>query len=150
MHFQHLLVPVDFSEPSMRALRLAVKLARHGRARLTLLHVIPPQVTAIAADVPGWSAFDPELLVRYQQELESTSKYDLGKRGKEEIPEDVAWTAEVVTGVVDASIVEITKERGCDLVVMGTVGRTGLPHLLLGSVAERVMARAPVPVLVTH
>lgn len=150
MHFTHILVPTDFSEPSVRALRLAVKMARHGRARLTLLHVVPPQVSALAAEVPGWTAFDPELVNRWQQELEANAQHELQRIGKDEIPDDVAWTAEVISGTVENVVVERCSALGCDLVTLGTVGRTGLPHLLLGSVAERVMARAPVPVLVTH
>ncbi len=150
MQFNHILVPLDFSEPSLRALRLAVRLARHGRARLTLLHVVPPQVSALAAEVPGWTAFDPELVNRWQQELEANAQHELGRAAKEEVPDDVTWAAEVVSGIVENVVVERCSALGCDLISMGTLGRTGLPHLLLGSVAERVMARAPVPVLVTH
>lgn len=150
MNFTHILVPTDLSEPSLRALRLAVKMARHGRARLTLVHVVPPQVSALAAEVPGWTAFDPELVNRWQQELEANAQHELQRIGKEEIPDDVPWVTEVVSGTVENVIVERCTALGCDLVTMGTVGRTGLPHLLLGSVAERVMARSPVPVLVTH
>jgi len=150
MNFSHLLVPVDFSAPSVRALRLAVKLARHGRARITVVHVVAPPVAPLAADISGWAALDTDLMIRYQAEIEGNAAHQLRRVAGEEIPEDVTWSTLVRPGTIEEVILEATKEIGADLIVIGTVGRTGLPHLLLGSVTERVVARASVPVLVTH
>lgn len=150
MPFRHVLVPVDFSEPSLHALRQAIALARHGRAKVTVLHALLPHVSALAADVPGWAAFDPELIMRYQQELETEARHALERTVKEEVPADVECELAVVTGPVADTVNEEAKSRGADLICIGTTGRTGLPHLLLGSVAERVVARARVPVLVCH
>ncbi len=58
-----------------------------------------------------------------------------------------AWEADVATGSPAETIVRIAQERGADLIVMGTQGRTGLSHVLLGSVAEKVVRLAPCPVL---
>jgi nucleotide-binding universal stress UspA family protein len=58
-----------------------------------------------------------------------------------------AWEAEVATGSPAETIVRVAHMRGADLIVMGTHGRTGLPHVLLGSVAEKVVRLAPCPVL---
>ena len=150
MPFRHILVPLDFSEPALRALRTAVGMARHGKARLTLLHAIIPHVSALAADVPGWAAFDPDLIQRYQQELETAAKHALERAARDEIPDDVPFELAVITGPVADTVNDQAKRRGADLICLGTTGRTGLPHLLLGSVAGRVVARAPVPVLVCH
>ncbi len=150
MSFKHIVVPIDFSKPSLHALRTAIGLARHGKARITLVHVILPHVSALAADVPGWAAFDPELILRYQQELETEARHGLERTAKEEVPEDVPYEIVVVTGPIADSVNDEVKSRQADLICIGTTGRTGLPHLLLGSVAERVVAHAPVPVLVVH
>ena len=60
---------------------------------------------------------------------------------------EVTWEAEVASGPAAETIVQIAQERAADLIVMGTHGRTGLRHLLLGSVAEKVVRLAPCPVL---
>lgn len=150
MAFSHVLVPVDFSEPSLHAVRLAVKMARNGAAKITFAHVILPHVSALAADAPGWAAFDPDLVVRYQQELENEARHALERVKKEEVPTDVSVDVVVVTGPIADRLNDLVAERGADLICVGTTGRTGLAHLFLGSVAERVVATAKVPVLVTH
>jgi nucleotide-binding universal stress UspA family protein len=138
MHLHHMLIPLDFSPDAERALDYAIKLAQRFQARLTLLHVVhlPP-----IADV-NLAAYIGEVEAGAQQEMETYQK-----RVQEA---GVAETIRIVHGVPFQEIIDIAKDIQADLIIMGTHGRTGVPHLLLGSVAERVVRLAPCPVLVTR
>jgi len=140
--FRRILVPHDFSVHATAALKVASELAaRHG-GRLTVLHVLTPFYTG-----PGFPSREeiawapgPELLVGLRQQLEMLVDEALG-RGPRRPP----VRCRVVTGDAMRAIVDAA--RRSDSIVMATVGRTGLAHLLLGSVAEKVVRHAPVPVL---
>lgn len=142
--FNRILVPTDFSEPSDAALNYARALATKFGASLHLLHVIEPGYATgafsneayIAVEAPG--AY--EMLVK-----EAQSKF-----APRVFPSDRTrhgMTTEVMTGIGAATIVEYAADQDIDLIVMGTHGRTGLAHLLMGSVAEHVVRTAPCPVL---
>lgn len=132
--FTHVLHPTDFSEPSQAACEKAVDLARQCGAKLTVLHVYAnPLMAEGFAYVP-----DP------RPELEEK----LSHVANEELP--IAVERELRVGVPAQEIVEFAREHNCDLIVMGTHGRTGLSHLLMGSVAENVVRRAPCPVMVVR
>ncbi|HEY7956476.1 MAG TPA: universal stress protein [Polyangia bacterium] len=135
-----ILVPTDFSEPSERALEVAIELARRFGARLFLFHayVAPSYVFP-----EGLEPTTPELV----EQLERTMRAELELRAVRVRTAGV--TAEVGTGVGphDQEICRRARELGADLIVMGTHGRTGIRHALLGSVAEKVVRRAPCPVL---
>jgi nucleotide-binding universal stress UspA family protein len=134
--FKHILVPTDFSEPSERALGLAVALAGPFDARLTLLHVWTIPNTGYA-EALSWPIDDMERVARtaLDDALESTVK------------QHPATEAVLLEGKEWKQILEVVKQRGCDLVVMGTHGRRGLPRFVLGSVAEKVVRLSPVPVI---
>ena len=137
--FRRILVPHDFSDHAARALALAVDLAvKHG-GRLTVLHAVAPVYTDVALAAGGAFWAPPgELLQKLQQRLESLVARATRRRR-------VRTECRVVMG---RPFVEINAAaRRADVIVMGTSGRTGLSHVLLGSVAERVVRRAPVPVL---
>jgi universal stress protein A len=159
MAFRHLLVPTDFSEPANHALRYAVEEARLHQAKITLVHVLPPDartrvhyVTGAPFEtaqggfdpVVGGSALlsEPAVVRRDQGEEALTQLRDLVATAVQG-PSDIA----VATGHPADAIVRIAQERSVDLIVMSTHGRTGLPHVLLGSVAEKVVRLAPCPVL---
>lgn len=142
--FRHILVPIDFSEPSKLALRLAVTLARATRGQITVLHV----GTEPGAYVAGPEI--PPLLVTQYEELAASERREAEKLAGEEIPPDVSWRVELRDGYPPATILAEAEASGCDLIVMGTHGRTGLGRVLLGSVTERVLHGAKVPVLVTR
>ena len=134
--FRSILVPHDFSPPATRALRLAADLAS-PRSRIVLLHVvIPYPVMGIA---PGEVPYvPPETLVTdAKQRLETLARRAFGRRRRLE--------TRVVVGDPATSIVEAARRASC--VVMATRGRTGLAHLLIGSVAEKVVRHSPRPVL---
>jgi nucleotide-binding universal stress UspA family protein len=134
-----ILCPVDFSDFSRHALDYAVAIARRHQARLTALYVVPPVQTAYAA--PGVGAYVPYVytaddLKEFQQTLERFVA-DAG----------YPVTAISVEAVVVNGILQRAADLPADLIVMGTHGRSGFDRLLLGSVAERVLAKASCPVL---
>ena len=125
----------DFSERSDFALRLACALARHYGARLVILHVAEPP-TAVAAE--GVLMLPPTI------DLEP-----LRERLQQLRPEDPKILVEhrLVQGGAAEEILQAAQECKCDLIVMGTHGRTGLGRLLMGSVAEQVVRKAACPVV---
>src|SRR5215831_3882714 len=134
--FRSILVPHDFSPSAIRALRLAADLAS-ARSRIVVLHVvIPYPVTGVTpVEVPFVS---PETLVAdAKRRLETVVRRIFGRRRRLETRVVVGDPA---TRILDAA-------RGATCVVMATRGRTGLAHLLIGSVAEKVVRHSPRPVL---
>jgi nucleotide-binding universal stress UspA family protein len=135
-----ILHPTDFSSPAQAALDLAADLARQYGAALLILHVAdtlgPEKLTFAEAA----TELEPE---SYRQHLER----DL--RELVPAPPGVSVRYLLAEGKPAKEISRIAKEQNCDLIVLGTRGRGGLEHLLLGSTAERVVHLAPCPVLVT-
>lgn len=138
-----ILVPTDLSAESRRAVDFAVLLADKFEATLELLHVweplryLPPD--AMLA-VPGWSPLSVEDFARQEarRELEELAR-SLRKEGR-------LLRTRLEVGAAAPTILDVAGEA-FDLVVMGTHGRTGLSRLVLGSVAQKVVAGAPCPVL---
>jgi nucleotide-binding universal stress UspA family protein len=139
------LVPVDFSESSGAAVRQAVRLARLWGARLDLLHV--------GETVPVPSFYDTGFLAyEYGPKFAEHTAEQLRGLVDDVVAEAPGAAPEVAAhvgvGQAPSVIVEEAKRLRSDVVVMGTRGLSGLKHLLLGSVAERVLRTAPCPVLV--
>ena len=142
---KHVLVATDFSEPSDAALNYGRELARTFAATLHVLHVAD-NVT-LQYGVEGYSTLLPEM----QEDVEAAARKQLDGLITEE--DRVALQAKpvVVTAVAKAAaIVDYASEHAIDLIVMGTHGRGAISHLLMGSVAERVVRTAPCPVLTVH
>ena len=139
----HLLVPTDFSPYAERALDYAIALASALRARVTLLHVISALYWA-TGDLPG------ALSAAVLEELEAVARQSLKQALQRVRDAGLDGEAMVVHGSPFECIVAAARDQGIDLIVMGSHGRTGLRHVLLGSVAERVVRLAPCPVLVTR
>jgi nucleotide-binding universal stress UspA family protein len=127
MLHQTILHPTDFSERSGYAFRLACSLARDRGARLIVLHVMP---------VP---------LVQEKRFYQEEMSAELNRLRAPDSQIQVEHRLE--QGDPATQILRIAQETGCDLVVMGTHGRTGLDRLLMGSVAEEVVRRAACPVV---
>lgn len=139
MTISRILVPMDFSDDSEAALRFARDLARRYDATIHLLHVVEnPLATGV------WSA---ELYTSEIAGLQLNLVRDAKARLEKSVPEGTAMSTEVRVGKAANEILNVARERGVDLIVMGTHGRTGLALLILGSVAERVVRMAPCPVL---
>jgi nucleotide-binding universal stress UspA family protein len=143
VHFSHgkWIVAIDFSRTSRGALRTARDLARACDGKLLPLHVVP--------EPPGMEpASDADPLRRAQAaqlpEAQARAK-DLAALVREELGEEIA--VEVAIGEPAEAISIAAETLGASMIVMGTKGRTGLAHLLLGSTAERVLRRSHVPIL---
>jgi universal stress protein A len=127
---KQILVPIDWSKPSNRAFELAKSLAEKHDAQLLLLYVVP--VPSLMYGPPSES-----YLEHVQNELCRIRPNDPKIRVKHLIAE----------GNPAAAILRAAKDNDCDLIVMGTHGRTGLSRFLMGSVAEEVICKAPCSVL---
>jgi universal stress protein A len=136
MNLQRILFPTDFSLQSQPALELATALAREAGAKLLIVHVQEPPIELVAEGAYGFSELHPD-----KQAIEAQLK--------QIVPADAAVPYEhhVLFGSPAAEIVQLAKHENVDLIVMSTHGRTGLMHLLMGSVAEAVLRRAPCPVI---
>jgi universal stress protein A len=137
-----ILCPIDFSETSRVALQEAAGLAQRFGAELTLLHVHEPPGPASETLVSP-----PELFEQAVREMER--KLASWKAEAERLSSTTVHTA-VVSGPVAAETLRFARENGFDLLVMGTHGRSGLRHLVIGSVAEKVIREAHCPVLVVR
>ena len=140
--FTRILVPTDFSAPSNAALTLAKRMAAMSGASLHLLHVLDDTLTTAAATV-GVYAPTAELRERWLEGAQTLLSTQLTS----EEQETFRSTEVVMFGTPARTIVEHAKATGIDLIVMGTHGRGAVEHILMGSVAERVVRSAACPVL---
>ena len=142
---KRLLVPVDFSEPSNKALECAARFAQQFGADITVVHVMDPiqyprdwdYLPLVGANGQK-SAVEKELRQRLQELAQQTLNPLLPA------------TTFVRAGTPWNEIAILAKEKKADLIVIGTHGRTGLKHALMGSTAERVVRHAPCAVLVAR
>jgi nucleotide-binding universal stress UspA family protein len=140
---KRILVPTDFSEPSKAAMDYAAKLGRSLGSQLTFLFVVEPVYLAVPGDM-----YAPiprvDMLLMEQQRL---AREQLAKLSRQLQKKGLKCRAVLATGSVYQNIADTARKTKADLIVIGTHGRTGLSHVLLGSVAERVVQTAPCPVL---
>lgn len=134
MEIHTILQPTDFSEHGKGAFDLACSLANDHKARLLVLHIYHPQAEHEELTKEG----RPE---KYQDHLWNTLRKLRPSRP------DVSVEYLLIQGKPAAEIVRAAKDNHCDVIVMGTHGRTGLKRALMGSVAEHVVREAPCPVL---
>jgi nucleotide-binding universal stress UspA family protein len=157
MDVQKILVPIDYSENSQRALQWGASLAEKYGGKLLLLHVIPkaaeevfPECGSFGSPASSFSEVKTPDTQSFRQPLiidlvdtAHTELHDFAEKNLTDIaPEQVV----VAVGRPPEEILRVAREEKVDLVVMGTHGRTGVRHLLLGSVAEAVTRHAPCPV----
>jgi nucleotide-binding universal stress UspA family protein len=136
-HFKTILHPTDFSQSASEALRIACSLASQHAAKLILLHVAQRPVSSVAGmSVPppppptvDWSGLRAEL------------------HALVEGIKNVSVETRLLEGEPASSIVDLARDVGADLIVIGSHGRTGLSRVLMGSVAEHVVRKAGCPVL---
>ena len=139
---RRIVVPIDFSPESKKALQYASKLASQFGAALKLLHVV--ETAPFINDLPN------VVLTRSDQEIAKESKVRLQALAKDEIDELIPVQSRVRIGKPYHEIVSFAKVADADLIVIPTHGYTGLKHTLLGSTAERVVRHATCPVLVVR
>lgn len=136
-----ILCPTDFSEVSVRAETYAAALARHYDATLHLLHVDPPlPLMAPYGEVP--------VDIRLFEEQRAQAEADLAAAKARAQAAGATVETSLRGGHAAREVLEVAREQAADLVVLGTHGRGGVEHLLLGSVAEKVLRKARCPVLV--
>ena len=137
--FKHILIPTDFSTGSRLAVDYGLSLARRLGASVHLVHVVEdPSVAGLFTE-----AYVDMSLIRKERRCDARHRMN-GLLGQLHA---VRLTDEIASGPVAETIAAIAADRGADFIVMGTHGRTGLAHVLVGSVAERVIRIAGCPVL---
>lgn len=140
--YKQMLVPVDGSVPSNRALEEALKLAKEQGARVRLIHVLEPLHNLA---IEGYGDLDGAVRAEAERVLAEAAA-----RAQAAGVEASTTLVEAGGRRVAAAIADEAARWGADLIVMGTHGHRGFEHLVLGSVAEGVMRRATVPVLLVR
>jgi nucleotide-binding universal stress UspA family protein len=138
--FQKIIVPVDFSDHSSRALDVAIELAQKFGGRLHLIHAYPIHpllLTPYGMNVP----------VDFEREFRRAADQQMAACAERARKAGVAVETTCTPDSPSEAIVRCAEKIGADLIVMGTRGLTGLKHVVLGSVAERTLRMAPCPVL---
>ncbi len=145
MTVQHILVPLDFSEFSNKALDYALDIAEKFQSQITLFHAI----VLFQDDVD-----EEQRLQEYENWIkrrEQTIHHQMDHSLQKVKQRGITVSSLIRRGVNAADVIlDYLSENSCDLVIMGTHGRTGLKHFLLGSVAEKIVRLSPVPVMTIH
>lgn len=143
LRIKSILVPLDFSPSSKKALDYAVLVARQFKAKLTFLHVVEPAGTPDFAASFSLVMEDDKLMVAAKKELENVMV-------AAQVPRGLVEKILVRFGRSFHEITEAARTRKADLIIISTHGYTGLKHALLGSTTERVVRHASCPVLVVR
>jgi universal stress protein A len=140
---KHILVPIDFSENSKKALRYAVPLAEQFGAVITLINIIEPTV------FPSDFGFGQMSFPDVEQELIHKAEEELQAIG-ESVTTSVTIKTIVKSGIPFVEVTNFADEKDVDLIIVATHGRTGVEHILFGSTAEKIIRKAPCPALVVR
>ncbi|MBI2571504.1 MAG: universal stress protein [Candidatus Schekmanbacteria bacterium] len=139
---ERILVPIDFSEHSYDALSYAAELAKLFQAEIRLFHAIDDAIFLVGASPYA------TLAAASHESLLEDSREALTRCQQARVPEGVKSSWDVAFGAPAEEIVRAAQVFDCQLIVISTHGHTGLAHVLLGSVAERVVRKSACPVLV--
>ena len=137
-----ILVPVDFSQCSQKALQYAIPFARQFDATLTLFNVVPGYLP-----VPEMGVVDVSLM---ETQMHQAAERELAALKQRHLADGIATECIVRIGNPYQEIVVAAKEMNMDLIILSTHGRTGLKYVFMGSTAEHVVRYAPCPVLVVR
>ncbi len=145
-----ILVPTDFSGYSDKALQQALDIAVEYKAKVYVLHVVHERIQRVLTDDYSDIAITPKEIRKYERTLVKTAKNKLTKQiGKFPQSKEVEVIPQVVSGVPAEEILRAQEEKGIDLVVIASLGRTGIARYLIGGVARNVLKGAKCPVLLT-
>jgi nucleotide-binding universal stress UspA family protein len=142
MNVKRILVPIDFSPSCEAALDTAIAFAKAAGSTIDLVHVYSLSTYDFPSMFTGYAEMMREVLEWIDERMSL-----LKKRVREA---GVECSATRIEGMPVPELLRHAKKSGAELIVMSTHGRTGLPHVVLGSVAERLVQRAPCAVLVLH
>ncbi|MCD8553559.1 universal stress protein [Seleniivibrio sp.] len=137
-----ILYPTDFSDPSAYALNYAAEMAKLFDAELELLHVMLDESQLVSFYLPQITV---QNLAKDMEDGATAKLQEFIANAK--VLEGVKYKYTMAKGIADEEIVRVAQESGTDLIVIGTHGRTGFEHVLFGSTAEKVVRKAPCPVL---
>ncbi len=144
MQFTRIMVPTDFSESAKYALPFAVDLASKYGASLHVLHVVEPIVAPVDF---AWGTYSyPDI----EKQLSGYVDESLAKIMDEQISDEITCDSTSLHGKPWREIVAHARDQQMDLIVMATHGLSGLSHALYGSTAEKVVRKAPCPVLIVR
>jgi len=138
VHLKNILVPLDFSPMSLKSLQYAIPFAQFFGARLTLLYVIEP--LTYVPELPYGIPLPPDPTAEMDSELQRIRQTM--------IPAEIGVDTVVCEDFASEGVIDVAREVNADLIITTTHGRTGLSHLLMGSTAEKIVRKAPCPVLV--
>jgi nucleotide-binding universal stress UspA family protein len=138
--YKRILIAVDFSDHSHKAVQTGGELAKQFGARVDLVH-------AFELPLPLLTPYEVALPADFIGEAREAASRELAKVKAELVAMGVQVESHLRDGAPDVAIDELAQKLGTDLIVIGTRGHTGLKHVLLGSVAERTLRHAPCPVL---
>lgn len=136
-----ILVPIDFSDYSKSALKYAVSFAKRFNAELCLIYVVEPII------YPPDFSMGQIAIPTLDLEMDKRAFEELNKLAEKEIPNELITNTIVKTGKPFIEIIETAGEEDIDLIIIATHGHTGMEHILFGSTAEKVVRKAPCPVL---
>jgi universal stress protein A len=143
VNLRKILVPLDFSAHSRKALNYAVKLAGQFGSEVTIINIVAPVIYAEGMVLPA-------AMENLDRVSEEHAQAELDKIAEEVRSHNVKCDTHVLLGHPSDEIVNYAKKHETDLLLITTHGRTGLQHFLLGSTAERILRHAPCPVMVVR
>lgn len=135
------LVPIDFSDYSKSALKYAVNFARSFSAEIILIYVVEPII------YPPDFSMGQIAMPSINTDWDKRAREELDKLAKIEITNSIKVKTTIKTGKPFVEIIETAKEEDVDLIIIATHGHSGVEHILFGSTAEKVVRKAPCPVL---
>ena len=136
-----ILVPIDFSDYSKNALKYAVNIVETFKAEMFLIYVVEPVI------YPPDFSMGQIAIPSVNTEWDERAKEELKKLAESEIPKEIKVQTIVKTGKPFIEIIDTATEKDIDLIVIATHGHSGMEHILFGSTAEKVVRKAPCPVL---
>lgn len=144
IHIRKILHPTDFSDNSNNALKYACAFARHFGSELHLVHVI---TDLSLVTLPPVDSYLPD---GYYEEARKHSEQQMTDMPDKDLIGDSPVVRSVLEGAIFPEIVKYAQAKEIDLIIMGTHGYSGLSHMVIGSVAEKVVRKSPCPVLTVH
>jgi len=136
-----ILTPIDFSDYSKNSLKYSVYLAKKFNAQITLVYVVEPVI------YPPDFSMGQVVFPTTDNDMYTRANEELAKLAQTEVPAEIKVNTIIKTGKPFIEIIETAKEENIDLIIIATHGHTGVEHILFGSTAEKVVRKAPCPVL---